>query len=76
MGTSSFRFTTEDQGTALFKIMFLFMLHAPYSLTDIVGKALLWVSSVCWDTNDTTYVWDICPSPDGLGRLLKISMVT
>ena len=76
MGTSSFRFTTEDQDIALFKKMFLFTLHVPYSLMDVAGKAFLWASSVWWDTNDTTYVWDIWPSSDGLGRLLKISMVT
>ena len=39
------------------------MLHAPYNLIDIVGKALLWASSVCWDTNNTTYVWDILAKP-------------
>ena len=26
-----------------------FMLHATYVKTIIVGKELLWVSSVCWD---------------------------
>ena len=29
-----------------------FMPHASYSLNDIVGKALLWASSVYWDTNN------------------------
>ena len=29
------------------------MLHAPYA--NIVGKELLWVSSECWDTNNTPF---------------------
>ena len=39
------------------------MLHAPYSLTFIVGKALLWASSVCWESNNTTFLWDILAKP-------------
>ena len=42
---------------------FIFMLHAPYSLTDIVGKALLWASSVCWDASNTSFIWDILAKP-------------
>ena len=52
----------HEKRIATIKYSFM-MLLASYSLTDIVGKALLWASSVCWDTNNTTFVWDILAKP-------------
>ena len=40
----------------LLKLYFHFMFLVLYHM--IVGKVSLWVSSVCWDTNNETYVWD------------------
>ena len=44
------------------------MLHI-YRLTGSVGKALLWESSVCWDTN--IMLRPFWPSIHGLGFLFK-----
>ena len=47
-----------------FHFLFAFMLHAPYSLTDIVGKGIaLGELSLLPDTNNTTFVWDILAKP-------------